>query len=379
MRKIWKVFKNSACSIILTLLVLTGFVHPVSFVIIGCVFLAEFLFFLFTYRGQIKIETPDGGDDQPYHPSVLFFKDGFSGHKYWMAFTPLPIGAQPYPDRWECPCVICSNDGVNWKYPNNRKYFLDDLTDNEIADQDYFSDPHLIYNSDSHQIYLYYRLSTGPKKYKDIVIYLRTSYDGINWTDRQQVTYLDSEIEKQRPTSPAFVCSDNGYIMWYVEGGDREHRRIFAAFSKDGLTYEKSTVCNLNSSINPWHIDCQKFDDEYFLTVYDFSNHVTVFKSVDGINFNEFCVLLSRSKKTGSFYKSGLYRTCLVKTDSDYRAYFSAKDGTRVSIGLMQGNQIDKMKVISASSYLKFRRFFDDMLNKYLYVYVKIAKKFWSF
>ena len=48
------------------------------------------------------------GYNQPYHPSVLYFENGFSGYKYWMVQTPCPIGGLPYRDRWECPCIYFS-------------------------------------------------------------------------------------------------------------------------------------------------------------------------------------------------------------------------------------------------------------------------------
>ena len=63
----------------------------------------------------LDIKTFDGSDS-PYHPAVLSFKDGWNGYKYWMAETPFSPKAQPYPDRFECPTIHVSNDGINWTH-----------------------------------------------------------------------------------------------------------------------------------------------------------------------------------------------------------------------------------------------------------------------
>jgi hypothetical protein len=80
----------------------------------------------------LDIKTFDGSDS-PYHPAVLYFKDGWNGYKYWMAETPFSPKAQPYPDRFECPTIHVSNDGVNWAYIGEELKPIDDLTEQQVA------------------------------------------------------------------------------------------------------------------------------------------------------------------------------------------------------------------------------------------------------
>lgn len=92
------------------------------------VFVCELTRYFILRKSPLYIETPCG-TNEPYHPSVLYFKDGWNGYKYWMAFTPMPDGTQPKPyvDRWERPCVYASNDGKTFTDIHNNG-FLDELT-----------------------------------------------------------------------------------------------------------------------------------------------------------------------------------------------------------------------------------------------------------
>ncbi|MBO9605718.1 MAG: hypothetical protein J7639_07195, partial [Paenibacillaceae bacterium] len=65
------------------------------------------------YQPQLtQIPTYDGSG-QTVHPCVLFFPEGWKGHRYWMAFTPYPDGN----DQFENPSLVVSGDGVRWFVP----------------------------------------------------------------------------------------------------------------------------------------------------------------------------------------------------------------------------------------------------------------------
>ena len=125
------------------------------------------------------------GYNQPFHPSVIYHKDGLYGYRYWMVQTPYPIGGRPYRARWECPSIYCSNNGIDWetKRYNNP---IDDLTPDEIENGDYFSDPHLVYRDDTGELECWYRLThmdmTKEKKKLQYPTYLirKRSGDGVN-------------------------------------------------------------------------------------------------------------------------------------------------------------------------------------------------------
>lgn len=92
----------------------------------------------------LDIKTFDGSDS-PYHPAVLYFENGWNEYKYWMAETPFSPKTQPYWDRNECPTIHVSNDGVNWSFVGDELKPIDDLTAEEVAGLDFFSDPHLVF------------------------------------------------------------------------------------------------------------------------------------------------------------------------------------------------------------------------------------------
>ena len=141
------------------------------------------------YKGELDIKTPEGFD-QPFHPSVVYIQNNQFKHKYYMAFTPYPKFAKPYTDRWENPTIICSEDGINWDYPGDC-VSIDDLTEEQIKNKDFFSDPHLIYNDSLNRLECFYRLSSGacPSRLKKVTLFRKHSYDGINWSERETLSF----------------------------------------------------------------------------------------------------------------------------------------------------------------------------------------------
>lgn len=351
---------------------------PVSGCVVLLLVIGEISNYYLSFKGEIVVDTPEG-TRQPYHPSVLFFESGWNSWSYWMAYTPMPIGAKPYTDRWECPCVMVSNDGVNWEWPGDKKA-LDDLMEYQISRKDYFSDPHLVYNAKERKMQIYYRLSEGSDIEKKITLIRRETEDGVHWSDRQLLSYDDNLIEWLCPTSPAFRCVNNTYQMWFVEEGHHDRtkkREIYTATSDDGLVWKDSCKCQLSGiDINPWHIDCQCFSGIFWLTIYDFTQRVSIWKSTDGIHFVYVKDILHPSYKNGSFYRIGLYRTCLVSDLDGYKAYFSAKNGRSVTIGLMQGKSLEDLTVISASRRHRYIDLIKDLIDKYTRAYKDIARLF---
>src|SRR5699024_10013244 len=64
---------------------------------------------------ECRVPTHDPLTDagEAVHPSVLYFPDGWNGHRYWMAYTPYAGGT----DGREDPCIAYSDDGTNWTVP----------------------------------------------------------------------------------------------------------------------------------------------------------------------------------------------------------------------------------------------------------------------
>lgn len=99
-------------------------------------------------KGYLKIpvyNNPNGY--QATHPSVLYFKNGWNGYKFWMGYTPYEYSNE----LLENPSVAASNDGVNWEVPTG---LTNPLEATDTLDMHY-SDPHLVFVNS--QIEYWYR------------------------------------------------------------------------------------------------------------------------------------------------------------------------------------------------------------------------------
>src|SRR5690625_3150856 len=138
------------------------------------------------YIEPFSIKTFDGSNE-PYHPSVVYFSDpdGWNGCRSWMAYTPFPISnVPPYRDRWECPSILRSPDGQDWRKPFNAPNPLIDLTQEEIDRGDYFSDPCIVMNGQTMEIW--YRKTNGANR-TQTDIYRITTDDGETFTEPEIV------------------------------------------------------------------------------------------------------------------------------------------------------------------------------------------------
>ena len=325
-------------------------------VIIIALCLAEFFleYILFSRYNQkpLNIKTFEGSSDQPYHPSVLFFKEGWNGYKYWMVETPYPIGALPYRDRWECPTIHVSNDGVNWNSPSDPLRPIDDLEEKEIEEKDFFSDPHLVYREG--RIECFYRFSKKIETGYHTYLLRKTSEDGLSWSNRE--TLLDFMSEESLSSvgdmvrSPAIIYENGEYVMWYVDTLDPNgNKNVCLSTSQDGYHWSSRKRCSLiGKGINPWHIDVAKIGNQYILTIYDFRD-ITIWQGEEKNIFNYKKTLLSPSYLLGCFYSEGLYRTSLIKDNNGLKLYFSAFDREKTYIGLMEGNNVDNLKIADYS------------------------------
>ena len=335
-----------------------------SFIFIALVFLLIFLVITVIIYGKYKqlrpynqkpldIKTFDKSDS-PYHPSVLYFKEGWNGYKYWLAETPFSPLCKPYIDRNECPSIHVSNNGTTWSEITRNP--IDNLNNKEIEELDYFSDPHLVY-ADGY-LECWYRFTHRKGKadyYDDLQLVRKKSKDGITWGEREILVNLatsEGDALGNAVVSPAVLYSNGKYRMWYVNSESRKYRGLSYSESTDGRNWAKKSDCVLTQTSNmPWHIDVNFIDGKYILINYDFNN-ITIWESYDGINFKYIRELLSPST-TGSFYAYSLYRACIIK-DKNYKVYFSGNDSFQTYIGLMEGDSIENLKINSEGEHTTF-------------------------
>lgn len=326
-------------------------------------------------KSPLDIKTFDGLNS-PYHPSVLFFKDGWNGWRYWMAETPFSTRSKPYWDRNECPSIHVSQDGIKWTVPQGLKNPIIDLNEKQIKDLDYFSDPHLVYRPIDNKIEVWFRLTERSgvnTNVSHVSLHRMTSADGISWTYERIANDLsDNSPDKglgDTVVSPALLL-DDVYRIWYVNVEkpiDSVNRGVSFATSVDGKKWSDHVRVTFNRQINPWHIDVQRFDGRLYMSVYDLHD-LTLWSSNDGIHFNFEKVLYEATGKMGSCFRK-LYRSCLLKDDVGYKVYFSGWDLIDTHVGLLTGNNLDRLNQCMTGS----RSFTDFCLHYFRFQAKRIA------
>ena len=147
------------------------------------------------------------GDNQIVHPKVLYFPNKFGRHRFWIAYNPYPRANAIY----ENPCVAYSDDGYEWtNIPANP---LDDPGEYGIN-----TDVHLVYVEAKNRLEVWWRYADdkdGSVELRREIIYRRTSTDGLNWTEREEILNNDSGDTVQH-LSPCILHDGSQYRVWAV-------------------------------------------------------------------------------------------------------------------------------------------------------------------
>ena len=288
-----------------------------------------------------------------WHPSVVFVPSGWNGHRWWMSETPYsPRHIPPYTDRWELPCIHYSDDGLKW-HPIKQNP-IDDLTQEDISQHNYLSDPHLVMKDGV--MYCYYRYTILENRQlfgNKTILYCKHSTDGENWSERELVADLRKEedvaIWGEQVISQSILWNEKKEIWecWFVDGsGDKLNRGVRYVWSKDGIHWEKYQQCIVPIKNDlPWHIDVQKYGGEYHMLCYTDNNVLALYTSKDRIDFAYQNVALTPQPNT--FYWERIYRSCSVFDGKKYRIYFSGFDGELGRIGMLTTEDWENYKLYS--------------------------------
>ncbi len=261
-------------------------------------------------------------DIQNVHPKVLYFKDGFGGHRFWMAYTPFPW----YIDYYENPSIAYSDDGYEWTNIEGNPI------DNPRGDG-YDSDPHLVYIPETGILECWYRhVGKYGKPPVEEVIHRRKSKDGRHWSE-DEVIYWNYSGNYDMILSPAVVWEGNKYHIWSVNfsnGAKIEYH-----------TYSNNEVNKIRdldlvfevegdqTKYKAWHLDVIKDEDDYVMLV--------MCKEEKGSGPRRWDLFITRSKDNISYTKpklllhgtkcgwdNHLYRSSIVKVEDEFRIYYSA-------------------------------------------------------
>ncbi len=309
-------------------------------------------------QSPLFLKTFDGSNS-PYHPTVKYKKEGYGGYEFIMSETPfyltLPSVGKNYRDQFECPCIHYSHDGIHWEDVISNP--IDKLSEEEIKNRDYFSDPDLVETPTGLEIW--YRLNRryGKETNQENIILLRKkSKDGVHWGERELIADLQKTVSDNGlgriVISQTLLFEENKYKCWFVDDIHLGKEHICYSETKDGISSwtDKKIVKLSGLDITPWHLHILKDGIVYWLIVYD-HRKITLWKSERETEFEYVKTLIEPSGAYGSFYSNNTYRACLTKIGNEkYRLYFSADDYFRSYIGVMEGASPESMTIISVDN-----------------------------
>lgn len=290
-----------------------------------------------TRNAIISIENANANDDinlinylgnkENIHPKVISFDKSWNGYKYWMAYTPYPLGKTDN----ENPCIAVSNDKVNWESPAENLNPLD-----PTPPAGWNSDTHLLHRTDIDQMEIWWR-EYDPAK-KEAKIWRRVTSDGKSW-ENKELMFNPTNTPYDDLLSPAILFEDGMYKIWYISGGG--DKQIYYQQTNDSNTtsWTDREIINIDWGIlTPWHMDVISTDLGYeFITTCwepggnnntaDLYYHVTY---NDGSNSKPIKIL-AKSEDITSIDHSAIYRSSILKENGKYFIFYSsiAKDTSR--------------------------------------------------
>lgn len=277
------------------------------------------------------------------HPKILKFEDRWNGYYWWMAFTPYPNGDQSK----ENPHILASNNLTTWVEPTGFKNPLDPQP-SEDATKQYNSDTHLVFREDLNQLECWWRFVD--EENDRIVIYRRTTSDGVNWNDKE---IMIDWIKSQRDcVCPVIMYEDGRYKCWFVNAG----YKMWYMESVTGkswndpveilIPYESSTMRN-------WHHDIIRTTKGYEMVIAAFEdgtnrNEMSLYysKSMDGLTGWDICKkIIDPTRNRFGWDNRGIYRASLLYDEGVYYVFYSGinTNGNR-GIGISYGADITKLK-----------------------------------
>ncbi len=286
------------------------------------------------------------GNIYNYHPSVMYFENGFAGYKYWCAYTPYENNN----DYWENPHIQVSNDLKKWGVPKGFKNPLEPIPATYERGKVYNSDTELVYNTDTGTLECWWRFYDKPNK--RVVLRRKTTKDGVHWSSAEDM--LTGELYKYDFLSPAIIYEDGIYKMWAINqntGHSLDYRE-----SRDGKNWGDIRHIEIkydDKDLANWHLDVLHTAKGYEALIsayYPEENdrtHMDLYYtcSQDNKNYTTAEKLFSPSDSSKAFDNRGLYRSAFLYANGRYYMFYSAlnKKSGPSGIGLICGRDIYSM------------------------------------
>ena len=248
------------------------------------------------YMYPLKINTFDGSGSLT-HPSVLYFENKWNGYHFWMAFTPYDNNNV----ELENPCIVASNDGINWNLPRGCKNPLLKIIKKQKP-YTFYNDPFLIYTD---CLEIWYRYTIEGKELTNDV-YRITSKDGVNWSSPQKMIANDGSCYM----SLSIVEKEKKYYLYYFDMDYQLNMRS----SENLIDWSEERILQIENFNKPfWHGEVRLINNQFELLFLDKEYRLYIANSTDGIKFKNCEELNVNYAPREYFYKEQvLYKSSIL-------------------------------------------------------------------
>ncbi len=205
---------------------------------------------------DLTIPTVVADNNEVAHPSVLYIPEGFGGHQWWMAITPLPAALGGDYETYENPSIYCSDNGRTWVAPSG---LINPIAKDPGGASDHNADTCLTLSPDRKTLYcLWVELSGGGTAEK---VQMLSSTDGRTWGGL--TTLLSVAPASERVLSPQLNWDDEN-SRWMLHTSDIvEANNTLKYCVRDDLLGEfgARTDCTYtlpDSETDVWHMDIRR-------------------------------------------------------------------------------------------------------------------------
>lgn len=156
------------------------------------------------------------------HPSILFFPNGWNGHKYWLAATPYPSATGVF----ENACIYYADEEQDGTPPRvftpisgtaQGDYTVINNPVVKISSNSAInSDPDLLYDPSEDLLYLVTRDNASTPQYKH---YVQISADGQSWTPRDADHVLFDRLTKGGSGQPSWLKIGDKFVFFNTSKG----------------------------------------------------------------------------------------------------------------------------------------------------------------
>jgi hypothetical protein len=269
----------------------------------------------------LLIQTYDGSD-QVVHPSIIDFQneygiDEWSGYRYWMVLTPYPFGQ----DQYENPSLYASHDGFKWDVPQNITNPLDKGRGG--LDMGFLSDPEMIYNPDTNQIWVYYRFASTE------ILKMQLIQINPDLTMTKPVIVMDASPWSQNDNKYRSFCiwreSTNRWHMWGGGGVANDPYNTYYFFSTDGFHWGEPRLVLNQDGVNPfqalglsnWHMSAKPNKKEGRIEFLVYSHDIRPLQ-MQPFSFNDPIVYAECSMNSPTLFKTPITSPVLLPSEKGW-------------------------------------------------------------